>query len=134
MIKGETKMKTGMKTALWLVMAMAMGSQAKAGMVLECSTLGDSLSAVQLEQGKKGSVLKVIHMDDSIDAYPLMDGLTNIKKGDSDTLIGSKELDKAFGGAIPKAAMMRVLPGQKKAYLSVDGMVYVLNCFPNGIR
>ena len=122
-----------MKTKWMILMAMTIGTQANAGVVLDCSTLGDSLSAVQLEQGKKGAVLKVVHMDDTVDSYPLMNGLNNIKKGDSDTLIGSKDLDKAFGGAIPRAALMRVLPGQKKAYLSADGMVYVLNCFPNGV-
>lgn len=127
-------MKTGMMMVMTMVLVMATGARANAGLVLECSTLGDSLSAVQLEQGKKGAFLNVIHMDESMDTYPLMDGLSNIKKGDSDTLIGSKSLDKAFGGAIPNAALMRVLPGQKKAYLSVGGMVYVLNCFPNGIH
>ncbi len=119
-----------MKTKWIMVMTMAIGVQANAGVVLECSTLGDSLSAVQLEQGKKGAMLKVIHMDETVDAYPLMSGLNNIKKGESDTLIGSKDLDQAFGGAIPNAALMRVLPGQKKAYLAVGGTVYVLNCFP----
>ncbi len=123
-------MKTRMKWMMLVALTMMAGAQANASVVLECSTQGDSLAAVQLEKNKNGETIKVIHMDESVDSYPLMSGLSNIKKGESDTLVGSKELDKAFGGAIPNAALMRVLPGQKKAFLSVGGTVYILNCFP----
>ena len=119
-----------MKKIVMFVLAMlTLGMNANARTLLECTTVGDALSSVQVIETSRGPAIRVIDLDNSVTQYKIMMGdLTKIRNGRSDTLIGAKNPDQVFGGAIMDAALMRVFPGQKEAYLSANKSVYILNC------
>lgn len=96
--------------------------------VLECTTPGDALDAVQLiEKGNK-SILRILTLAETKHDYVLNRNLKNIKKGAADTLIGTSKKSIEFGGAVSDAVMIRVFPGQREARMAANGTVYFLNC------
>lgn len=97
--------------------------------VLTCSTAGDGLDAVEFIQRGSSSIVKVSQLDDSSVEYTLRTDFKNILKGDGDTVIGYTDKSQEFGGAITDAALIRVTPSKKSAFLSVNGIIYKLNCF-----
>ncbi len=96
--------------------------------VLACTTAGDALDDVKFIQTDKMEVIRIYQMDESVEEYEVRTGLRNLAKGDSDTLIASAANTEEFGGAMTNSILIRVLPGQKTAYLAKDGMVFTLNC------
>lgn len=96
--------------------------------ILSCSTPGDALDDVQFVQDGAVTFIRISQMDESIERYELRSSLKNIIKGDSDTLVAVAANAEDFGGATTNALLVRVLPGQKNAFLAKDGMVFTLNC------
>jgi hypothetical protein len=112
-------------------MGLFAATGAYAAPVLLCSTGGDALGGADLIENEKGEAqLSITSLDDTqaADVYTLRARLKNIKVGDSDTLVGEKPTSTSFGGGTSDAALIRVMPGQKTAVLSVKGTVYNLNC------
>lgn len=96
--------------------------------ILACSTPGDALDDVKFIQKDNVSLIRISQMDESIEEYEVRSSFKNLVKGDSDTLIAAAANSEDFGGATTNAILIRVLPGQKSAYLAKDGMVFNLNC------
>jgi hypothetical protein len=101
--------------------------------VLGCSTGGFALSEVNLVQKADGSSVIAVRRSEADDApvvsYTIRSSLSNIVKGDADTLVGVGRGSVRAGGAQTKSVLLRVSPGQKKAFLAMGGDVYDLNCY-----
>lgn len=101
--------------------------------VLGCSTSGDGLAYLEMSERSDGKAKITIRFTEADEetpkAYDLRTGLKNIKKGDSDTLVGYGSKAESFGGANTDSLLIRVLQGGKKAYLGVKDTVFELNCF-----
>jgi hypothetical protein len=127
-----------MKFILLTLAMISFSAMAADKVILECITPGDALEVVQLIQKNNSAVIRIefLEDDDSEDGsgnvgseeYAISTSFKNILAGDSDTLIGLGVNSESFGGGRTNAVLMRVLTGQKSAYLAKDGMVYNLDC------
>ena len=117
-----------MKLFIFALALVSLNAMAADKQILACSTPGDALDDVQLVETSRGAVIRISQMDESIEEYAIRSSLKNIAKGDSDTLIGVAANSEEFGGAVTNAVLIRVLPGQKSAFLAKDGLVFTLNC------
>lgn len=117
-----------MKFIIFALTLMSLNAFAAEKQVLACSTPGDALDDVKFIQKDGEALIRISQMDESIEEYVVRSSFKNIVKGDSETLIASAANSEEFGGAITNSILIRVLPGQKSAFLAKDGMVFNLNC------
>jgi hypothetical protein len=96
--------------------------------ILACSTAGDALDDVKFIQTDDEAIIRISQMDESVEEFVVRSSFRNIVNGDSDTLIAAAVNSEDFGGATTNAILIRVLPGQKTAFLANNGMVFTLNC------
>ncbi len=118
-----------MKLFIFALTLLSLNAFAAEKMILACSTAGDALDDVQfIQKDDKSSLIRISNMDDSVEEYEIRTSLKNVIKGDSDTLIAAAANSEDFGGATTNAVLVRILPGQKSAFLAKDGLVFTLNC------
>lgn len=118
-----------MKFLIALIALVSLNAFAQEKVLLDCTTPGDALDAVKLVQKDDSSIIRISGMDESVQEYTIRSNLRNIAKGEADTLVGTSENSEEFGGAVTNAVLIRVLPGQKSAFLASNGAVFNLNCF-----
>jgi hypothetical protein len=117
-----------MKFLSFILLVLTFNAFASEKIILSCTTPGDALDDVNLIVSGDKAVIRVRYLDDSHHEFLSRTTLKNILKGEADTLIGMTSESLEFGGAISNSVLLRVLPGQKKAYLAKDGIVYFLTC------
>ena len=115
-----------MALALVVLGQSAMASETT---VLRCSSVGDALSLLEVKSS--GTVAVTVGSGDATPAtnYVVQSGLADVSSGTSATLVAQKPGGSSFGGALDKSILLRVIDGQKSAYLAMDGVVYRLRCF-----
>jgi hypothetical protein len=117
-----------MKTLVLAMMTLA-SMTAHAATLMNCTTPGDALSSVEVIENSNGlSTLAITLMDGSVKRLKMISNTSRLKAGSSTTLIAARNPDSAMGGEILNAAMLQILPGQKKANLAYRGSVFVLSC------
>lgn len=117
---------------LILVSLLSFSAMADDKVLLSCSTPGGALAELQLIESKSGPKIAIDYSEsdeDEVVSYKIRSSLKNIAKGDSDTLVGLGTETNSYGGAASDAVLLRVLPGQKKAFLAARGLVFDLNCY-----
>jgi hypothetical protein len=120
-----------MKIISLLLLTLSVNAFASEKKILVCTTPGDALNAVELIQTGKKNIIRVSSLDDSSEDFISRSSFANIVKKEADTLVASTNKSIEFGGAVTDSVLLRVLPGQTKAYLAKDGVVYYLTCFKN---
>lgn len=119
-----------MKILIALLIVLSSGQAfAKETPILQCSTAGDALGAVDviLKNGKPFIVVSDLS-DNPGELYSVVSGFKDLQKGTSTTIIGQKKGGGSFGGALSDAVLLRVLAGQRKAYFAENGIVFTLHC------
>jgi hypothetical protein len=94
----------------------------------QCTTVGDSLSEVQiLVDQKNNQTIRIVEMDRSSRRFQMItdyDGKARSNK----TYIASEDLDSAVGGRVPNSVMLEMNVDKVTASLAYQGAVYFLNC------
>jgi hypothetical protein len=114
---------------VFLIGMFLVGSQAFAAPVLNCSTSGDGLANMTVDSTGKIAIQFSEDTEEIPTTYVIKSGLKDVVAKTSATVIAQKAgSNEEFGGTIGDALMLRILDGQKKAYLSVNGDVHRLHC------
>ena len=120
-----------MKNLLIISLAvLSFNALAKDKVLLQCSTLGDSLSDVQvIVDAKNDQYIKVITMDQKSKKFMIMmPTLFNKNAKVSKTYSAARFPDSASGGEVDEAVMLEVNANKKSARLDHKGSVFFLDC------
>jgi predicted outer membrane repeat protein len=107
--------------------------------LLRCSTDGSALAEVRIqsEDGGHSAALIVQFEETSEDdtdtapplRLPVRSGLKDLITDTSTTILAAKNSVTKSGGAFYGAALLRVVEGKKRAFLSLYNNVYILHCY-----
>lgn len=120
--------------AVILTSIVILSQNVLANTILSCSTSGFALSEMNVIQRADGSGVISAKISEEEDAptfdYVINSGIKDLMTpGASATLIAQKNGKHQEGGAFDDAVLLRVLEGQKKAILAMNGVVYRLYCY-----
>lgn len=111
-----------------------LATQTFASPVLECSGTAFGIAKVVIDSSGTLSVTLSEDEEEVPTQYKIISGLKDVKNKTSATVIGqsmkmAQEPDGDTGGTVREGFLLRVLDGQKRAYLSLDGNVHRMNCY-----
>jgi hypothetical protein len=94
----------------------------------QCTTVGDSLSEVQiLADRKNNQTIRIVEMDQSSRRFQMITDY-DAKARSNKTYIAAEDLDAAVGGRIANSVMLEMNVDKLTASLAYQGAVYFLNC------
>ncbi|RYZ93309.1 MAG: hypothetical protein EOP06_01330 [Proteobacteria bacterium] len=100
--------------------------------VMVCSSSGFALANLSIDEGGKTGGIVYITLSEADDAqtlkYAITSGMKDIQKGTSATVIARSANSKDVSDSMTDSVLIRVLDGQKRAILALNGTVYRLNC------
>lgn len=118
-----------------LSLATISATQAKADItapIINCSSGGFALAHLSIDEGGKTGGIVYITLSEADDApiykYNIVSGLKDVQNGTSATVIARSEKSEDVSDAMTDSILIRLLDGQKRAVLSMDGTVYRINC------
>lgn len=115
----------------FLVLALALTSLstfAKEKVLIDCTTIGDALGAVEIKQDEKGvQTVVVTGLDDNSVVYQVQSKYKATSKT-KQTIVAAKDFDNVFGGAVMDALMLEVSADKKTAVMAQNSSVFFMNC------
>lgn len=119
-------MKKFILVALALV---SLSTFAKEKVLIECTTPGDALGAVEIKESSKGNqVVVVTGLDDVSTVYKVQSNYKAASKT-KQVIVAAKDFDNVFGGAIMDALMLEISADKKSAVMADRSSVFIMNCF-----
>ena len=96
--------------------------------LLQCTSVGDALSEVQILRDKKNNqTIRIMEMDRSSRRFKMIMDYDDKAKTNK-TYIASEDLDAAVGGRVANSVMLEMNVDKRTATLAYEGAIYFLNC------
>tara|TARA_B110001454_G_scaffold218046_1_gene244917 strand:- start:26747 stop:27094 length:348 start_codon:yes stop_codon:yes gene_type:complete len=107
--------------------------------LLKCSTNGYALAELKIQSDDGGKTAKLVIQFEEISegdtdaapplSLPVRSGLKDLIAHDSTTILAAEKSIEKDGGAYYGASLLRVVEGQKRAFLSIHDNVYIMHCY-----